>query len=189
MRAQPAGLPTGFLYRPGFVPPDEEAALLPSIESLPFHQVRMKVVSRRTVVHFGWDDQPAPPIPIFLLHVREMCAFAAGLPPEELAQVLVSRYPEGAGIGWHREAPMFGPVVAGISLGAACRMRFRRPLTEGYETSAVLLEARSMYLLRGEALSDWQQSIPALKSVRYSVTFRQVRRTWLERHGHAPPSP
>lgn len=25
-----------------------------------------------------------------------------------LAQVLVSRYPEGAGIGWHRDAPMFG---------------------------------------------------------------------------------
>jgi alkylated DNA repair dioxygenase AlkB len=84
---------------------------------------------------------------------------------------------------------MFGPIVAGVSLGAPCRMRFRRAVKDGYETRAVLLEPRSMYVLKEEARSVWQHSIPALKAVRYSVTFRQVRPSWKERNGHAPAAP
>ena len=40
----------------------------------------------------------------------------AGLDPDEFAQILISRYPPGSTIGWHRDAPMFGPsgyVLAG----------------------------------------------------------------------------
>jgi len=33
----------------------------------------------------------------------------------------VTRYPPGAAIGWQRDAPMFGPTVVGVSLGAAAR--------------------------------------------------------------------
>lgn len=39
--------------------------------------------------------------------------------PEALAQVLVTRYPAGSVIGWHRNAPAFGPTVVGLSLGSA----------------------------------------------------------------------
>jgi alkylated DNA repair dioxygenase AlkB len=39
------------------------------------------------------------------------------------AEALVTEYTTGAGIGWHRDAPVFG-IVAGISLGGTCRMRF-----------------------------------------------------------------
>ncbi|HET7759991.1 MAG TPA: hypothetical protein VFK62_08705 [Gaiellaceae bacterium] len=39
--------------------------------------------------------------------------------PEELIEALVQRYPEGAPIGWHRDAPAFAPrsgyVLAGES--------------------------------------------------------------------------
>ena len=40
-------------------------------------------------------------------------------------EALVTEYPAAATIGWHRDAPMFGDVVAGLSLGAAGRMKFR----------------------------------------------------------------
>ena len=43
----------------------------------------------------------------------------------ELADLLVTRYPPGARIGWYRDAPQLGE-VGGVSLPAACRMRFRR---------------------------------------------------------------
>ena len=48
-----------------------------------------------------------------------------GCEPEEVADLLVSRHPPGAGIGWHRDAPQFAE-VSGVSLLTACRMRFRR---------------------------------------------------------------
>jgi alkylated DNA repair dioxygenase AlkB len=51
-----------------------------------------------------------------------------GREPGELVDPLVTRYPPGAGIGWHRDAPQFGE-VGGISLLTACRMRFRRGRT------------------------------------------------------------
>jgi alkylated DNA repair protein (DNA oxidative demethylase) len=42
-----------------------------------------------------------------------------------LVQALLIRYDPGAGIGWHRDRPLFEHVV-GISLGAPATMRFRR---------------------------------------------------------------
>jgi alkylated DNA repair dioxygenase AlkB len=97
--------------------------------------------------------------------------------PADLVQILVSRYPGGAGIGWHRDAPMFGSKVAGVSLGAPARMRFQRSVRGAREVAAVELEARSAYLLAGAARWSWQHSIPAAKDLRYSVTFRTLRRS------------
>jgi alkylated DNA repair protein (DNA oxidative demethylase) len=90
-----------------------------------------------------------------------------------LAETLVSRYPPGAGIGWHRDAPMFGPVVIGISLGAPCVMRFRRGVSGPTELLAEL-EPRSAYILAGAARASWRHSIPPVKALRHSVTFRTI---------------
>jgi len=49
--------------------------------------------------------------------LRERCAALVERDPEDLVQILLSRYPAGAGIGWHRDAPMFGSKIAGVSLG------------------------------------------------------------------------
>ncbi|MDP9022354.1 MAG: alpha-ketoglutarate-dependent dioxygenase AlkB, partial [Actinomycetota bacterium] len=38
------------------------------------------------------------------------------------------------------------------------------------------LPPRSAYLLSGPARSAWQHSIPPVKDLRYSITFRTVRR-------------
>jgi alkylated DNA repair dioxygenase AlkB len=138
--------------------------------------------AKRTVRHFGLDYDyqsrdtvPTDPFPAELEWLRERCAELAERRPDELVQVLVSRYPPGAGIGWHRDAPMFGRVI-GASFGAPARMRFQRTTKEGERLVEELgLEPRSGYLLSGEARWTWQHSIPAAKELRYSITFRTLR--------------
>jgi len=90
------------------------------------------VVAKRRVRHFGWHYgydrariEPGEAIPEFLLDVRARLAKFAGVAAEELGEALVTEYAEGAGIGWHRDAPAFG-IVAAVSLVSPARMRFRR---------------------------------------------------------------
>jgi alkylated DNA repair dioxygenase AlkB len=174
--------PAGFVYRPELIDETEEQALLRELRQLEFYEVKMHgVVARRRVMHFGWRYgyeswriEPGPPIPEFLLPLRQRAAELAGVEAEQFAEVLVTEYPPGAGIGWHRDAPMFG-VVAGISLLGACRFRFQRGKAERRQTYAFTLEPRSAYVLTGAARSEWQHSIPPTKTLRYSVTFRTLR--------------
>jgi alkylated DNA repair protein (DNA oxidative demethylase) len=84
-------------------------------------------------------------------------------------------YPPGSTIGWHRDAPMFGPEVVGVSLAAACRRRFQRGKGEGRRVAEVTLEPRSAYVLSGAARFAWQHSIPPTRALRYSITFRTVK--------------
>ncbi len=91
--------------------------------------------------------------------------------PEDLVQVLVGRYPAGAGIGWHHDAPIFGSDIAGVSLLARCRMRFQRRSGGERSVAELELERRSAYLMSGSARWSWQHSIPAAKALRYSITF------------------
>src|SRR5436190_679875 len=93
-----------------------------------------------------------------------------GVQTEDLAEVLVTEYQPGAGIGWHRDAPMFDRVV-GVSLASPCRFRFRRGKGETLETTEFTPAPRSAYILDGEARRSWQHSIPGIKDLRYSVTF------------------
>jgi DNA oxidative demethylase len=136
------------------------------------------VVAKRTARHFGVDYdytrrgliEDADPLPEWLEPVRARGAELARLEPQQLVEALVQRYPEGAQIGWHRDAPMFGTVV-GVSLLSASRLRFRR---DG-QTFEVMLEPRSGYVLAGPARTGWQHHVPPTKSLRYSITFRTLR--------------
>jgi alkylated DNA repair dioxygenase AlkB len=175
--------PPGFIYRPEFLAESEERDLVGQIRAIEFSQVKMRgAVARRRTAHFGWlygyetwRIEPGPPIPAFLLPLRERVGELAGVAPDELVEVLLTEYSPGAGIGWHRDAPMFGD-VAGVSLVGACRFRFERGEGTERETRAVTLAPRSAYLLTGEARATWRHSIPPMKELRYSVTFRTLRR-------------
>ncbi len=175
--------PQGLRYVPDFLSEAEEAAVVEALSGLAFREIHMHgVVARRTVAHYGWDYgyeswrlTPAPPVPRFLEPVRARCAQAAGLPPEALEELLVSRYPPGAGIGWHRDAPMFGPAVIGVSLLGASRMRFRREVGGAYETFVLELPPRSAYIMAGASRSTWQHTISPVKTLRYSLSFRTVK--------------
>jgi alkylated DNA repair dioxygenase AlkB len=174
--------PVGFVYRPRFVSPEEEQQLVEDIQALEFSEVRMRgQVARRRTVHFGWlygyDSwrvEPGPPIPASLLPLRARAAGLGGVAADALAEVLVTEYVPGAGIGWHRDAPMFG-IVVGVSLLGECRFRMRRKEGAGYVSASIVLEPRSAYVLAGEARARWQHSIPASAALRYSVTFRTLR--------------
>jgi len=177
-------LPEGLVYREEFISREEERALLAVLEALEFRTITMRgQTARRTVRHFGLDYAyetgelvPADPLPEPLHPLRDRCAALMERDPQDLVQILVSRYPEGAGIGWHRDAPMFGSRIAGVSLRAPCRMRFQRTLQGVRSTAELELAPRSAYLLSGKARWSWQHFIPATEDLRYSVTFRTLKR-------------
>ena len=169
--------------------------LLREVERLTFSSVEMRgVVARRRTAHYGWTygyysrrTEPGPPLPEFLCPLRERVASWAVVEPDAFAEALITEYPAGAGIGWHRDAPMFGDVVAGVSLLAACRMRFRpyvspsatgegRPRLPRRTTHEVELAARSAYLIAGVARREFEHSIPPVDGLRYSITFRTLKR-------------
>jgi alkylated DNA repair dioxygenase AlkB len=175
--------PPGFRYVEGFVEAAEERRLLEEIERLAFEPVLFRgVTARRRVVHLGhrYDFEkrgldPGLPIPQLLLDLRLRLAPLADRPAERFEEVLVTEYPPGATIGWHRDAPTFGSTVLGVSLRSECRMRFRRQLDERWETWERALKPRSAYLLSGAARASWQHSIPPTPALRYSITYRTVR--------------
>jgi alkylated DNA repair dioxygenase AlkB len=181
--------PPGFEYRSDFITATEEHRLLDEFARLLFTQVEMRgVVARRRIAQFGWtygyysrEASAGPPLPEFLGTYRDRAALWAGLAPDRFVEALVTKYPEGAPIGWHRDAPMFGDVIAGISLGASCRMKFR-PYVSPAETGGarrttheIELAPRSGYLIAGVARQDFEHSIPAVAALRYSITFRTLR--------------
>ena len=178
-------LPDGLTYVEDLVTSEEERALLDALERVEFRTLTMRgQTARRTVRHYGLDYDyesgelvPADPLPEELRFLRDRCAALVERQPEDLVQILVSRYPQGAGIGWHRDAPMFGSRIAGVSLRAPCRMRFQRTVKGERETAAIELAPRSAYVLSGRARWSWQHSIPATKALRYSITFRTLRRS------------
>ena len=137
------------------------------------------VESKRSVIHFGWKYEyskasiaPTAPLPAFLEFLRTRAAKFSNVEAAALQQVLIARYPRGAGIGWHHDAAVFGEPVVGISLYSPCVLRFRREREGGFETYAQLLNQRSIYAMCGEARSVWQHGITSTKSLRYSITFR-----------------
>jgi alkylated DNA repair dioxygenase AlkB len=183
IRSSPSILPEGFDYRTDWITAEEEQRLMTHVEALSFSDVRMHgVIAKRKVVHFGWDYgydswtiSPTEPIPDWLLPLQMRAAQLILVPPEAMQEVLVSRYEPGAGIGWHRDAPMFGPAVVGLSLAGTCRMRFQRTLRGKRDTAEAVLSPRSAYVLAGAARFLWQHSIPPTKQLRYSITFRTLK--------------
>jgi alkylated DNA repair protein (DNA oxidative demethylase) len=172
-------LPEGLVYAPGLVTEAEERGVLAVLAAFELHPyVLHDTPSRRLVRSFGltlvagaYDAGPAAPIPAELEWLRERCAGLMGHEPEELADLLVTRYPPGAGIGWHRDAPQFRD-VSGVSLLTACRMRFRRGRPRAWETAELTLEPRSAYVLSGPARTQWQHQIPPVAKDWWSMTFR-----------------
>lgn len=185
-----ADLPPGFLHRDDFLSTDEEAELTEHINRIEFANFEMRgVVAKRRVAFFGasYDrgDQPSPPIPPFLAPLRGKLAEFAGVTADDFAMVLINEYRPGAPIGWHRDAPQYG-IVAGVSLLSACRMRLRPYLspsavaaqrTRRHTTHEIELLPRSAYVMKNEARSGYEHSIPAVEALRYSITFRTLRKS------------
>jgi len=171
----------GLEYRPDFLTQEEHDGLLThaSALDLPPFQFHGWEGKRRTQ-SFGWrydfneaSFTPADPLPDWLLPVRDRAAAFAQLPPETFVHALLARYDPGAGIGWHRDRPVFEQVVA-VSLGAPAIMRFRQRTETGFRRARLDLEPRSAYLLAGQVRHDWEHSIAPGAPLRFSITFRTL---------------
>ena len=175
-------LPAGFRYRPELIGPADEEGLLARLRGLPFRAFEFHGhTGKRRVISFGWHYdfagrtlRKADDIPEFLIALRPVAAAFAEVEPEAFPHVLVTEYGPGAGIGWHRDKAVFGQVV-GISLLAPCVLRLRRAVGRKWERVKVTAEPRSAYLLSGPARYEWEHSIPPVKALRYSITFRNLR--------------
>ena len=177
-----AGLPEGLAYRPDFISPEEEAALIEHVAGLPFAPFQFHgFEGNRRTVSFGMEYKfdgsglkQAEPFPDWLLPIRDRAATLAEVAPDAFVHALIIEYAPGAGIGWHRDRPVFGDVV-GISLGSGAPLRFRLKDGAKWRRFTLPAEPRSAYLLRGPARTEWEHSIAAVSALRYSITLRTLR--------------
>jgi alkylated DNA repair dioxygenase AlkB len=177
-------VPSGFRYRAELLSPDEEAALIDRFAALPLEPFAVQgFTGKRRVMSFGWqfdfdrrEIRRTKDMPDWLLPMQARAAAFADLAPADLRHVLLTEYPPGAAIGWHKDKIAFGDVV-GISLLSPCVFRLRRPKSQGWERFSLVAEPRSIYLLRGEARTLWEHSISAVNNRRWSVTFRTLKAT------------
>jgi alkylated DNA repair dioxygenase AlkB len=181
-------VPDGFIYRRNFISEAEEQELIREIQNLqltPFKYYQF--TGKRRTASFGWQYEfgkseitTAPELPAFLLPVRRRAGELFNIDPNSLTQMSIIEYSTGSPIGWHRDIPQFG-VVVGISLGAACRMRFRKYHRDRSKSSkrdeilSIELQPRSIYLMSGASREIWQHSIPPVKELRYAIMMRTVR--------------
>jgi alkylated DNA repair protein (DNA oxidative demethylase) len=174
-------LPTGLTYVPHFIDEREEKKLLEQIKLLDWQNIVLfEKTAKRRVVHFGLNYtyntrqvMPTKPPPSFLHGLIQRCADYLQLPSSELAEVLITEYSLGAGIGWHRDAFVFDKVV-GISLGSACEIRFRERKNKKHQVK-LKLAPRSLYFLTETMRWHWEHSIFPVKEVRYSITLRTLK--------------
>ena len=148
----------GLASADAFVTPAEETALTAHIDDVGLSPFKFQQwTGKRLTRSFGWSYDfetgrvaPADPIPSWLEPVRARAAHFAGLRPADLIQALVIRYDPGAGIGWHKDRPVYEHVI-GLSLGAPATMRFRRRINGKFERATAPLTPRAIYHLSGEA--------------------------------------
>jgi alkylated DNA repair dioxygenase AlkB len=173
--------PSGLSQRLGIVSPDEERVLIASIDAVELSPFRFHGwLGKRLTASYGWRYDfdtasfgPTDTIPDWLLPLREKAARFAGLRSNKLVQALLIRYDPGAGIGWHRDRPVFEHVI-GVSLGAPATMRFRRRRLGGFDRASAFLAPRSIYHLTGDARYAWEHSIAEMEVTRWSITFRSL---------------
>ena len=177
-----APLLPGLAYRDAFTDAGEEGGLIAHIEAAgltPFQFQQWE--GKRLTRSFGWtyDFQtgrfaPGEPMPDWIIPLRARAAAFAGIETASLEQALVIQYGIGAGIGWHKDRPVFEHVI-GISLGAPAMMRFRRRREDGFDRATAELAPSSIYHMQGEVRDDWEHSIAAMDAPRWSITFRSLR--------------
>jgi len=173
--------PPGLAQVEDIVTPAEGARLIAHIDAAPLAPFRFQGWLGKRLTHsYGWRYDfdtarfaEAEPLPDWLLPVRARAADLAGLPDGDFVHALLIRYDPGAGIGWHRDRPLFEHVV-GISLGNPAMLRLRRRVGGKFERASVALEPRSAYHLAGEVRHEWEHSIAPMDAPRWSITFRSL---------------
>jgi alkylated DNA repair dioxygenase AlkB len=100
-------------------------------------------------------------------------------------QAIINEYEPGQGIAPHIDCePCFGDTIISISLGSPCVMNFERAPNSRQKVE-VLLEPRSLVVMKEESRFQWYHGIPPRKTDKFngqifqrkrriSITFRKV---------------
>ena len=182
----PAAAIEGLRYEHEFLTRAEEEELLRIVQGFELREMRYKeYTARRRGISFGgsydFDKhrlRPGAPLPEALHPLRERVAAWMDMAPEDFTHMLLSEYRPGTPLGWHRDVPDFEDIV-GVSLRSSAVMQLRPyPPASGSAPASfqLLIEPRSIYMLRGEARWAWQHSIAPTEALRYSITVRTRRR-------------
>lgn len=176
--------PPGFQYHPDFLTNEEEQGLLAIVREIELHTFRFQgYEAKRKVASFGFDYsfdtgtlKKGQPIPSEFTWLVERVALRLGRKTDEFAELLVTEYPAGAVINWHRDAPPFD-VIAGVSLSADCIFKMR-PYEKKDAKGGIInlpVQRRSLYIMEGLSRSSWQHATAPVRDTRYSITLRTLR--------------
>jgi alkylated DNA repair dioxygenase AlkB len=177
--------PDGFHYYPDFLTEEEEASLIREIKNHPLHNFNFQgFEAKRKIASFGFDYNfnkrnltRGKEIPVAFTSLIEKVAHHLSIPSNDFAELLLTEYPEGSVINWHRDAPPF-ELIAGISLLSDCTFRLRpHDKAKQNRTSTLSFQVKrcSLYVISGIARSDWQHSISPVKQTRFSITLRTLK--------------
>lgn len=177
-------VPLGFSYYKNFITHAEENELIHIIrrldlKNMQFHQYE----ARRKVISFGsgWSFSEqrlvtGNPIPAAFDFLITLIAENLAIDKKQIAQFLITEYPVGSVINWHRDAPPFA-IIAGVSLSADCIFKLR-PHDKSKQTRKAVINfpvsRRSLYTMQGASKTEWQHSTAPLENIRYSLTFRTL---------------
>lgn len=176
--------PDGFHYSPDFLTEREEQQLIIDIGSLELHPLIFRgFEAKRKVNSYGYDYQfdtrtisIGENIPLAFNFLLEKISTWLSIPLEDLAEVLVTEYPPGSVINWHRDAPPFD-IIVGVSLMSDCRFKLRPydKTKQGRKSIVTIpVRRRSVYIIRDEARTDWEHCIAPVTETRYFVTVRTL---------------
>lgn len=124
--------PGGFSYTSDYLSPIEENKLLEVVKTTALHPLKFQgYEAKRKVKSFGYDYNfdnrsimKGEPIPEGFNFLLEKIATTLAIEKERFAELLVTEYPPGSVINWHRDAPPFD-IIVGISLQSDCVFRLR----------------------------------------------------------------
>ena len=183
----PPELPEGFTYIEEFLTKDEEESLYQEILKIDLHNMIFQgIEAKRKTASFGYDYSfdkrqlsKGKEIPGSFSSLIQRVGDKFEVKVEDFAELLVTEYPVGSVINWHRDAPPFD-MIAGISLMSDCIFKLRPHDKAKQNRSSIIsfpVQRRSLYLMQGPARSEWQHSIAPVKQVRYSITLRTLKTT------------
>jgi len=139
----------GLSYCAAFLSGAEAASLTAVIDALPASE--WAALTKRRLLNLGGVPHPsgswAEPLPEALVAAVAPRLAALGV---SFDQVLLNEYRNGAGIGGHKDGPLFLPRAAIVSLGGDAVLHFSQA-PAGPPCASVLLRAGSLVVFEGEA--------------------------------------
>ena len=176
----------GLLYIPQYISQVHHDMLIKTIDEQPWRGE----LARRTQ-HYGYVydyrarsvdasmrlGQLPPWLSRIVQHLHD-----DGLVSQMPDQAIINEYMPGQGIADHIDsAPSFSEVVTSLSLGSVVVMEMKK----NDQIVSILLEPRSLFVMRGAARYEWTHGIPKRKQDRsdgqtlarerrLSITFRRV---------------